>query len=166
MKALTNIFTFVIIFTLFTATALANNTGDKNKTKATPEVAEKGNKALKGVMVFDKMPIVDKEICNMELDFDLVINGTDVEFVNKSIGEYSHVEIMYGDGNIANSFENKHTYTKEGIHYVAVSIYNQNTGCMDFVGANIFIGEQADGSNETVIKATDLNADNIANLAK
>ncbi len=166
MKALTNIFALTIIFTLFTATTFANNTGDKNKTKVTPEVTEKGNKALKGVMVLDKMPIMDKEICNLELDFDIVVNGTEVEFINKSIGEYSHVEIMYGDGTIAKSFEDTHTYAKEGVHYVAVSLFNESTGCMDFVGANIFIGKQLDGSNETIIKATDLNADSVANLSK
>ncbi len=166
MKVLTNIFALTIIFTLFTATTFANNTGDKNKTKVTPEVTTKAHKALKGVMVFDKMPVLDKDICNLELDFDIVVNGTDVEFINKSIGEYSHVEIMYGDGTIAKSFEEKYTYANEGVHYVAVSLYNESTGCMDFVGANVFIGKQADGSNETIIKASDLNADNVANLAK
>ncbi len=139
--------------------------GDKDKVSATPEVSKKEHKALKGVMVLDKMPVLDKDICGMDLNFDIIVDGNTVELFNKSVGSFSHVEVLFGDGTTANNFEDKHTYDKDGVKYIAVSIYDESTGCMDFVGANVFVGDKGvKTTDKVIINAKDLQAEKVANL--
>ncbi len=168
MRNVKNLLALLAVTLLLVSTSLATNnkSGDKGKKeKAKKELTEKGNKALKGMMVLDKMPVLDKNICNLDLDFDLVIDGNQLDILNKSVGEFSDVEIIYGDGNIANNFESVHKYEKSGVHYIAISIFDKNTGCIDFVGANIFIGDKGNEElNKVIISAKDLKADEVANL--
>ena len=110
--------------------------------------------------------LLDKDICSVELNFDIIVEGKEVSLFNKSVGEFSNVEVLFGDGNNSQSFDDTHTYEKEGVHYLAVSIYDQNTGCMDFVGANIYIGAKENGSDTVIISSSDLDANSVANLSK
>ncbi len=166
MRKVKNLLALTAITLFLVSNLFATNSDKGKKEKAKKETSEKRNKALKGVMVFDKMPVLDKDICNLELDFDLVIDGNKLDILNKSVGEFSDVEIIYGDGKVANSFEKIHQYEKSGVHYVAISIFDKNTGCIDFVGANVFIGEKGETghANQVIINAKDLKADEVANL--
>jgi len=163
MKTLQLIIIVIGLSFLFVNTAIAGNNTGRSNGIATPEVVkESGNKKLKGVMIFDKAPVMDKDICELELNFDIIIEGNTIELFNKSIGDYTNVEIVYGDGEVGNDFDHKHQYSNAGTHYIAVSLFDKHSGCLDFVGLNVFVGE--DGSSRVVLNSADLVSGSVANL--
>ena len=88
----------------------------------------------------DRAPIYDKEVCDLDMLFDLEIEGLTVSFKNKAVGEFSRVEWTFGDGATAADLKDAaHTYEKAGIYYFTAIIHNPETGCVDFVGGNYYI---------------------------
>ena len=108
----------------------------------------------------DKAPIYDKEICDLDMLFDLQIEGLTVSFKNKAVGEFSNVEWTFGDGSTSDIKNAEHTYEKAGIYYFTAIIHNPETGCVDFVGGNYYI------QNNKLQKVTqeDVNSTKVVNL--
>lgn len=162
MKALL----ITILFSALCFSTYANNLKNEKGTgdKAKKEVMAK---KLKGVKVYDKMPILDKELCSLDLKFDVLVENNTIQLVDKTQGTYSEVEIIYGDGAVANDFDNRYTYNKEGVYYIAVSVFNSDTGCMDFAGGNIYVGAKDKTQEEVVtIDFNKITGSSVANLDK
>ena len=108
----------------------------------------------------DKAPIYDKEVCDLDMLFDLDIEGLTVKFNNKAVGEFSSVEWTFGDGSTSDGKNASHTYEKAGIYYFTAIIHNPETGCVDFVGGNYYI------QNNKLQKVTqeDVNSTKVVNL--
>ena len=108
----------------------------------------------------DKAPIYDKEACDLDMLFDLEIQGLTVSFKNKAVGEFSRVEWTFGDGATSDIKNAAHTYEKAGIYYFTAIIHNPETGCVDFVGGNYYI------QNNKLQKVTqeDVNSTKVVNL--
>ncbi|MGB1243464.1 MAG: PKD domain-containing protein [Chitinophagales bacterium] len=87
----------------------------------------------------DKAPIYNKEVCDLDMLFDLDIEGLTVSFKNKAVGEFSSVEWTFGDGATSDIKNAAHTYEKAGIYYFTAIIHNPETGCIDFVGGNYYV---------------------------
>ncbi len=113
------------------------------------------------VAFLDRAPIYDKEVCKLDMLFDLSIEGLTVSFKNKAVGEYSNVEWTFGDGGVAESKDISHTYKKTGIYYFTVMIHDPSTGCVDFIGGNYYL--QAE-NNAQKITQEEINKSRILNL--
>lgn len=163
MNALKSIFATLLILTIFVSGAYAINDKKNDKKEEKPSTTTEASK-LKGVKLFDKVPIMDKDICALDLQFDIVVEGKKIALINKSTGEFSDIEVIFGDGKISNDLEAKHTYDTPGVYYLAVSIYNEDTACMDFVGGNVYIG--ADEETKQVLNFDDFKRGTVANLSK
>lgn len=163
MKVLKSTFATLLILVIFVSSALAIN-DKKNDKKEDKAVTTTESSKLKGVKLFEKVPIMDKDICALDLQFDIVVEGKEIALINKSTGEFSDIEVIFGDGKISNDLEAKHTYAAAGVYYLAVSIFNEDTGCMDFVGGNVYLG--SDENAKQVINFNDFKNGTVANLAK
>ncbi|MFK7908458.1 MAG: PKD domain-containing protein [Chitinophagales bacterium] len=108
----------------------------------------------------DKAPIYDKEVCDLDMLFDLDIEGLTVSFKNKAVGEFSNVEWTFGDGATSDIKNADHTYEKAGIYYFTAIIHNPETGCIDFVGGNYYV------QNNKLQKVTqeNVNSTKVVNL--
>lgn len=122
---------------------------------------EETNSTMGEVAFYDEAPILDKTVCDLTIDFDLKIEGLQVEFVNKSTGDYSNVEWIFGDGIISNNPDGAHTYQQSGVYNFVVTIYDDNNGCIDYFSGQYFIGKQ---SNQNSFSKNDLHIGKIANL--
>lgn len=89
-----------------------------------------------------KTPVYGQRKCDLEMQFDLIINGLDVQLVNQSKGTYTNVEWTMGDGTILNENTVNHQYDQPGIYYFTATIYDNKTGCVDFVGGNFFVKKE------------------------
>ncbi|MGB0839457.1 MAG: PKD domain-containing protein [Chitinophagales bacterium] len=142
----------------------AGNDKDKSKKrKATKTNNVKKAKDLAPVTSYPTKPIFDKEACDLKLDFNLNINGLAVSFEDKSQGKYTDIEWMFGDGNSAKTNSIKHTYTQAGIYYFTATLYNSETGCIDFVAGNYYVSAD---SQVDALSRQDVNGAEVINLKK
>lgn len=168
MKSFT--ITFIVLF-LTVTTAFANNNNKTDNTANTnKEVAVKTTEKttaapIANVLLLDEVPKMDKDACQLDVQFDLVINGLNVEFQNKSQGSYSDVEWMLGDGSISSDSNIKHTYNKAGIYYFNVMLFDKQSGCMDFVAGQYFVGNN-NSTQEVTFTHKDLGENKILNMTK
>ncbi len=86
-------------------------------------------------------PILNAEACDLEAKFNLKIKGKTVEFKDRSKGEYTNIEWVFGDGFMSHQPAVKHTYDKGGLYYFSVTLYNAKTGCVDFFAGNYFLSD-------------------------
>lgn len=114
----------------------------------------------------DRAPIYDKEVCSLDMLFDLTINGLEVEFKNKAVGEYSHVEWTFGDGTVVESKDVVHKYKRSGIYYFTVMIQDPLTGCIDFIGGNYYLQSNNNLSLLQELTQEEINKSEILNLNK
>ncbi len=152
-----NIITAFTFTLLITATSFAG-VGINN---AAEEIIDLNIVAETSTAFLDKAPIYNKEICDLDMLFDLEIEGLTVSFKNKAVGEFSRVEWTFGDGATAEDLiDAAHTYEKAGIYYFTAIIHNPETGCVDFVGGNYYI------QNNKLQKVTqeDVNSTKVVNL--
>ncbi|MEZ4883609.1 MAG: PKD domain-containing protein [Chitinophagales bacterium] len=112
----------------------------------------------------DRAPIYDKDVCKLDMLFDLTIEGLTVTFKNKAVGEYSNVEWTFGDGAISETKDIQHTYKKSGIYYFTVMIHNTSTGCIDFIGGNYYLQATNQLHNPQKITQEEVNQSKILNL--
>ena len=75
---------------------------------------------------------MDKAACNLDLKYDVKVNGLTVDFENQSKGEFTNVEWTFGDGHTTVDANGTHTYAKDGEYYFTVTVYNAENGCVDF----------------------------------
>jgi len=108
----------------------------------------------------DKAPIYDKEVCDLDMLFDLDIEGLTVSFKNKAVGEFSSVEWTFGDGATSDIKNAAHTYEKAGIYYFTAIIHNPETGCIDFVGGNYYV----QNNKLQKVNQEDISATKVVNL--
>ncbi len=112
----------------------------------------------------DRAPIYDKEVCDLDMLFDLTIDGLKVEFKNKAVGKYSNVEWTFGDGAISEDKNISHTYKRSGIYYFTVMIHDPLTGCIDFIGGNYYLQANEELPNSQKITQEEINKSQILNL--
>ncbi len=112
----------------------------------------------------DRAPIYDKEVCRLDMLFDLTINGLEVEFKNKAVGEYSSVEWTFGDGTVEESKDVVHKYKRSGIYYFTVMIHDPLTGCIDFIGGNYYLQSNNNLSLPQKLTHEEINKSQILNL--
>ncbi|MGB1241894.1 MAG: PKD domain-containing protein [Chitinophagales bacterium] len=112
----------------------------------------------------DRAPVYDKEVCDLDMLFDLTIEGLKVEFKNKAVGEYSNVEWTFGDGAMSENKNISHTYKQSGIYYFTVMIHDPLTGCIDFIGGNYYLQNNNQSFNPQKITQEEINKSKILNL--
>ncbi|MGB1243465.1 MAG: PKD domain-containing protein [Chitinophagales bacterium] len=155
-NSISNIITLFIFALCITNTTFAG-IGIGN---AEEEIVDLNMVAETSIAFLDKAPIYSKEACDLDMLFDLDIEGLTVNFKNKAVGEFSNVEWTFGDGSTADLKDAAHTYEKAGIYYFTAIIHNPETGCVDFVGGNYYI------QNNKLQKVTqeDVNSTKVVNL--
>ncbi|MEZ4883932.1 MAG: PKD domain-containing protein [Chitinophagales bacterium] len=146
-------FTLALFITITTFASVGiNNT--------TEEIIDLNMVAETSSAFLDKAPIYDKEVCDLDMLFDLEIEGLTVSFTNKAVGEFSRVEWTFGDGATADLTDAAHTYEKAGIYYFTAIIHNPETGCVDFVGGNYYI----QSNKLQKVTQEDVNSTKVVNL--
>ena len=123
MKHLTLFFALILITTVLFA-----NNNNNNKNTADTTAAKSTDKET----IYDKTPVFDKVACSLNVKFNLATDGLTTKFEDKSEGEYTNVEWTFGDGFTTSTSTGEHTYAKEGVYYYTVTVYNAETGCVDF----------------------------------
>ena len=121
MKYLTLVFALIFATTITFANNSDNNKADSTATKS----ADKET-------IYDKTPILDKAACKLDLKFDIKTDGLTTTFENQSEGEFTNIEWTFGDGFTTADTKGSHTYNKEGEYYYTVTVYDAETGCVDF----------------------------------
>ncbi len=153
-----SIFNIIATVILFAATTTAfAGVGIGNTEEA---IVDLNMVATTSVAFLDKAPLYDKEVCDLDMLFDLEIEGLTVSFNSKAVDAFSRVEWTFGDGATADLTDASHTYEKAGIYYFTAIIHNPETGCVDFVGGNYYI------QNNKLQKVTqeDVNNTKVVNL--
>lgn len=123
MKNLTLIFALIFATTV---TFANNNNNNKNAADST------ASKSMDKETIYDKTPIFDKTACKLDLKFEIKTDGLTTTFENQSEGKFTNVEWTFGDGFTTDNANGSHTYDKEGEYYFTVTVYNAETGCVDF----------------------------------
>ena len=126
-----SIFNIIATIVLLAATTTATFAG-VGIGNAEEAIVDLNMVATTSAAFLDKAPIYDKEVCDLDMLFDLQIEGLTVSFNNKAVGEFSRVEWTFGDGATSDGADAAHTYDKAGIYYFTAIIHNPETGCVDF----------------------------------
>ena len=160
MKSLLSLFCMISLMLTLPNFVTGNNSEKTNSEKKT----ERSSKIDASTKVFhDVTPLIDKKTCDIKLDFDLNIQGLEVEFVDKSKGRYTDVELSFGDGENANAIDGTHIYNNPGTYYFTITLFDTETGCVDFFAANMYLN----GNEKTVTyQKQDISSTEILNLNK
>ncbi len=144
---LRSFFALMIGCTFIYCTALGQTTQGElaqvsNSSKSMVPIEKASENTQVAVLKKAKMPVYGKSKCALEMQFDLIINGLEVQLVNQSKGTYTNIEWTMGDGTILNENRSNYEYEQPGIYYFTATIYDNKTGCVDFVGGNYFIKKE------------------------
>ncbi len=148
----------------FTFNPLANLMDDSPEANKPLAVYNK-SLATASVMTFaEGGPVLDKEICDTDLDISIRIDGLNVFLVNTTESEYTDVEWIMGDGGIVRGVDAfQYEYQEEDIFYLAVTVYNADDGCVDFLSASYYVKEGSPVRNYTTSDIIDAK-DEVLNL--
>lgn len=152
---------FILIYSVLPLYGSANMGIGSSTAGETEEIVDVNVVETATVAFLDRAPIYNKEVCKLDMLFDLTIDGLTVSFKNKAVGEYSNVEWTFGDGAIADTKDISHTYRKPGIYYFTVMIHDPATGCVDFIGGNYYL--QGTNNNQKITQE-EVNKSRILNL--
>lgn len=98
------------------------------------------NKTLRKALPYDEHPpILDKENCTIDARFNLKVDGLNVAFTNRSKGDFTHTEWIFGDGAMSHLSNATHAYDDEGLYVFSVIVYDNNTGCLDFFSGKYYL---------------------------
>ncbi len=94
------------------------------------------------LLTYPTPPIMDSEFCDTDLSFSLKIDGTSVELINESGGQYTDIEWIMGDGGVSQEDRFRYDYEQDGLFHMSVTLYDARSGCADFVAVSYNLNTQ------------------------
>ncbi len=76
--------------------------------------------------------------CELTPKFSYKTKGLQVNFDNRSLGDYTDVRWTFGDGTTISKEDAEHTFDKEGIYTFTLTIYN-NEGCSETFEGKVYV---------------------------
>lgn len=91
--------------------------------------------------------------------FDVMVNPAtyEVEFTSNGMGSASLINWDFGDGHFSTSMSPTHIYSNPGFYTVSLYVYDEVTGCMDFIKQPILVGNAGNDVEANFIYNANLN---------
>jgi len=104
------------------------------------------------ILLFISIAINAKASCDLHPKFGYKTKGLSTQFTNKTLGNYSHLEWSFGDGNTSNEANPKHTYTDSGVKRFSLTVFSTE-GCNETFEGKVYVFHIAHPVNNSIQQA-------------